>query len=199
MKFQYLFLGLLVSAVFSGSAKASGDLNSRQLKREFSSGQTITTTVSSITDGDTIRFNYPKLKTTIPLRFAVVNTPEMRGNYSRGEIELGKRARDELLKFIQKDSRIIVRVSPQVEDGGNRLVGEILLPKDSESVNVKMLKGGWGVVDCRFLYNAGNAQGNYLVAESQAAKIMSGIWARNTPSWSGAKAASNAGKCKYSS
>jgi micrococcal nuclease len=188
--FLCLFIGLMTvtsSAELSRANIFRLKVSREQLKNEFKPGQVVETSVTSITDGDTIRINHPKWG-SIPVRLSCIAAPGIR-KVTKEEKELAKLSKEVLKELIPAKSNILVKVSPQIADKNSRLVAEIF--KENQSINLKMVASGWAVVQCyQVAANCQSSRNSYNNAEISAKNNKFGVWENNI-SWNGSK--SNAG------
>jgi endonuclease YncB( thermonuclease family) len=181
------FMAVMTSAKFANANVFKLKVSGQQLKNEFKPGQVVETSVTSITDGDTIRINYPKWG-SIPVRLSCITAPGIR-KVSKEEKELAKLSKEVLKELVPAKSKILVKVSPQVADKNSRLVAEIF--KANQSINLKMVASGWAVVQCdQVVQDCQSSRESYNNAEISAKNNKFGIWENNVP-WNGGK--SNAG------
>ncbi|MBK1632649.1 hypothetical protein CKO31_18255 [Thiohalocapsa halophila] len=129
--------------------------------RDLTSGPPQSCTVSSVTDGDTIRAKCAGEGTKI--RLHCIDTPEM------GQRPWGRESRDALRALLPP--RIGLR---QVDtDRYGRIVGIVVDPADDTEINLEMVAQGQAAVYPKYCRDQ-----RYYAAQDQAQAAGRGIWSR---------------------
>lgn len=114
--------------------------------------------ILSVTDGDTVRLDVDlgfSLRQKMTLRLYGINTPELHGV---ADAAPGKAARDYLTSLLSNGGQgpaggpltmswkaVTIKTIKDKTDKYGRLLADIYLDKDPESVNLKMVKAGHAV------------------------------------------------------
>lgn len=131
-------------------------------------------TVTSVTDGDTIRINYNGTET--PVRLIGVNTPETVDPRTTVEC-FGKEASD-FLKSLLGGKSVSIEADPTQSDRDkyDRLLRYVYL--DGEDVGHKIISSGYGY---EYTYNIPyQKQSEYKTAQSEASSAGKGLWSPST-------------------
>lgn len=117
-------------------------------------------TVTRVIDADTIIIRHPHDGSETRIRFAWVDGLER--DQPHGD-EATEWTRDML-----EGERVIVRRTGR---SYNRIVGEVIAEGKTESVNVGLLRAGWGLVDRRY-----SSQLELQAAQQEAMDSSRGVW-----------------------
>src|SRR5690554_6347469 len=117
-------------------------------------------TVTSITDGDTLRVDIGDGDGDEPVRLLQIDTPEVRGDCGAGE------ATDALARLAPVDSRVWLEADTARRDRYGRLL-RYLWRDDGTMVNETMLREGWARA---VLYQPNDRHWSRMVAAEQDAR-----------------------------
>jgi endonuclease YncB( thermonuclease family) len=123
-------------------------------------------TVSSITDGDTLRFT-PALEGTTILRMLHIDAPET------AQAPWGEQSRARLLQLAPAATEIRIETEPTRLDGFGRVLGHAIRP-DGVDINREQLRTGQAVLYVIWP-NVGRFE-DYRAAEIEAQAAGRGIW-----------------------
>lgn len=125
--------------------------------------ETVTGTVTSVTDGDSVRVRLDGTTHTIPVRLEGIDAPEIREPFSNQA-----RNATRVLMFDKK-----VQVKAIDVDNYDRLVGRVIV--DGKDASVELLQAGLACHFTRFANDAVLAS-----AQLNAVKAGKGFWAAGT-------------------
>lgn len=119
--------------------------------------------VVAVSDGDTIRVRSRSSGTTITVRLACIDAPEI------GQGNSGLRASAQLQQLLEQGT---LELRAQGIDRYGRTVAEVIAA--GRNVNLEMVRSGQAYVYRRFLSRCD--RGLYLAAEDQARRHRRGVW-----------------------
>jgi len=127
---------------------------------------TITATVLSIGDGDTLRVSHGSKRLTV--RLACIDAPEI----SQGQ--QGLLARDSLQQALPLGSSVFLKL--QTTDRYGRAVAEVISdhPTNHRPINLTLVAEGHAFAYRQYLHQC-DAQA-YLAAEAEAQRLQHGVW-----------------------
>ncbi|KKB33601.1 5'-nucleotidase C-terminal domain-containing protein [Bacillus thermotolerans] len=153
-----------------------------------SAAGTYESTVSRITDGDTLHLETPVLGTT-KVRFVNMDTAETytarNNDSSREEInanqkEHGEQAKAYLHELLQPGEKVLIKVGEEPTDDYGRLLAEVIRAKDGVNANLEMVRKGHAVT--YFIAPFDEAvYPDYQAAVKEAKDAGLGIWNPENP------------------
>jgi len=133
------------------------------------SQQIISATVTSITDGDTIKVS--KNGQTASIRLACIDAPE------KQQKPWSEASSNRLTQLLPIGKTVQLR---EIELGSNgRTIAEIFVA--GKSINLQMIREGQAVVFTKYLDSCATTRNQYLQAETQAKQQKLGFWNQPTP------------------
>lgn len=129
------------------------------------SSGTLTCTVHSVHDGDSMRVRCPGERGTIALRMEQIDAPELQQAY-------GTRARDRLRELCPVGTPVTIQASGRDQYG--RLLGNASC--DGHSVNEEMIRAG-----AAWVYNRYVTDRSLYALQDEARAARRGLWAGRNP------------------
>jgi micrococcal nuclease len=147
------FVGLLVFSIGSGNAIA----------------QTLTGTIVSVGDGDTVRVG--TVDKTLTVRLGCIDAPEM------GQIPYGQAAANRLKQLLPVAQLVSLKVIDL--DHYGRSVAKVY--KGNSSINLFLVQEGQAVVYRQYLSGCSDLRDRLFVAEASAKQRRLGLWVSVNP------------------
>ncbi|WP_100405562.1 5'-nucleotidase C-terminal domain-containing protein [Bacillus solitudinis] len=143
-----------------------------------------TSTVASVTDGDTIKLQTPVLGAT-NVRYLNIDTAE---TYYNGTTEAdksqkyhGEAAKDYMNTLLKAGDEITLKVGEEATDAYGRLLAQVIRKSDGLNTNLEMVKAGYATTYFIWPVGDGEDYDQFQATVKKAKEEELGIWNPETP------------------